>query len=148
MNGEKEYKMTSVYWIAAVLGVALIITGTVWLAISENFKKNAVQTEAIITKIEKYKDSDGEDSYDVFVEFYTDDEKIEGSLGYHSNGMSEGDIVTVFYDPDNPNKFQNSSNGIMIFVILMIFGIPFTLVGFLPPIMKVITAIKKRRATV
>ena len=146
MRDEKRKKKTSINWIFAVIGVALIITGSVLLARAESFKKNAVETEATITKIESYEDSDGDTQYNVLVEFYIDDTKLEGSLGYHASGMKKGQTIQIFYNPDDPHDFKSASKDLWMFVVFIVAGIPFAIVGFSTVIIKLITAIKNRRA--
>ncbi len=145
MSDEKGKKKSSVNWIFAIIGVALIAAGIICLAKSENFKKTAVETEATITEIEMYEDSDGDTQYKVLVEFQADDEKIEGSLGYHVSGMKKGQTVQIFYNPNDPHDFKSASEDIWIFAVLIVLGVPFLLFGFLPVIMKFITVIKNRR---
>ena len=145
MSDEKGKKKSSVNWIFAIIGVALIAAGIICLAKSENFKKTAVETEATITEIEMYEDSDGDTQYKVLVEFQADDEKIEGSLGYRVSGMKKGQTVQIFYNPDDPHDFKSASEDIWIFAVLIVLGVPFLLFGFLPVIMKFITVIKNRR---
>ncbi len=145
MSDEKGKKKSSVNWIFAIIGVALIMAGIICLAKSENFKKTAVETEATITEIEIYEDSDGDTQYNVLVEFRADDEKIEGSLGYHVSGMKKGQTVQIFYNPNDPHDFKSASEDIWIFAVLIVLGVPFLLFGFLPVIMKFITVIKNRR---
>ena len=145
MSYEKGKKKSSVNWIFAIIGLALIVAGIVCLVKSENFKKNAVETEATITEIEIYEDSDGDTQYNVLVEFRADDEKIEGSLGYHVSGMKKGQTVQIFYNPNDPHDFKSASEDIWLFVVFIVLGVPFLLFGFLPVIMKFITVIKNRR---
>ena len=145
MSDEKGKKKSSVNWIFAIIGVALIAAGIICLAKSENFNKTAVETEATITEIEIYEDSDGDTQYNVLVEFRADDEKIEGSLGYHVSGMKKGQTVQIFYNPNDPHDFKSASEDIWIFAVLIVLGVPFLLFGFLPVIMKFITVIKNRR---
>lgn len=145
MSDEKGKKKASVNWIFAIIGITLIVVGSVWLAKAESFKKNAVETEAAITEIEIYEDSDGDTQYNVLVGFRADDMKVEGSLGYHVSGMKKGQTVKIFYSPDDPHDFKSASEDIWIFVVLIVLGVPFLLFGFSPVIMKSITVIKNRR---
>lgn len=145
MSDEKGKKKASVNWIFTIIGVALIVAGVMCLVKSESFKKNAVETQATITEIELYEDSDGDTQYNVLVEFRTDDAKIEGSLGYHVSGMKKGQTVQIFYNPNDPYDFKSASEDIWIFVVLIVLGVPFLLFGFSPVIMKFITIIRNRR---
>lgn len=148
MSDKKEKKRASVNWIFAIIGVALIAAGTICLAKSENFKKNAIETEATITEINIYEDSDGDTQYNVLVEFHADDEKIESSLGYHVSGMKKGQTVQIFYNPNDPHDFKSASEDIWLFIVFIVTGIPFSLVGFSPVIIKFIAVIKNRRVRV
>ena len=148
MSDEKGKKKASVNWIFTIIGVALIIAGVICLVKSESFKKNAVETEATITEIDTYEDSDGDTQYNVLVEFRAYGVKVEGSLGYHVSGMKKGQTVEIFYNPDDPHDFKSASEDIWIFVVLIVTGIPFAVVGFSPAMMKFITVIKNRRIRV
>lgn len=148
MSDEKGKKKASLNWIFTIIGIVLIVVGSVWLAKAENFKKNAVQTQAAITEIDIFEDSDGDTQYNVLVEFRADDAKIEDSLGYHVSGMKKGQTVEIFYNPDDPHDFKSASEDIWIFVVLIVLGVPFLLFGCFPVMMKFITVIKNRRVRV
>ena len=148
MSDKRGKKKASLNWIFATIGVALIVAGVICLVKSENFKKNAVQTQATITEIDIFKDSDEDTQYNVLVEFRADDAKIEGSLGYHVSGMKKGQTVQIFYNPDDPQDFKSTSEDIWIFVVLIVLGVPFLLFGIFPVIMKFITVLKNRRVRV
>lgn len=141
-------KKASLNWIFSIIGIVLIVVGSVWIIKSENFKKNAVQSEAIITKIDTFEDIDGDTQYNVLVEFSADDVKIEGNLGYHVTGMKKGQTVQIFYNPDDPHDFKSASEDLWMFAIFIVMGIPFLLFGTFPIIMKFITVIRNRRIQV
>lgn len=148
MNNGKVSKRKRINWIFAMIGVTLIVVGAVLLIKSENFKKNAVQAEATITDIDIYEDADGDNQYNVWVEFYADDAKIEGNLGYHVSGMKKRQTVKIFYNPDDPSNFKSASGDIWIFMVFIVLGIPFLFAGSFPVIIKLVRLIKDRRGRV
>ena len=127
----------------AIIGIGLILGGAVWLMAIGNFKKTAVKTEAVITSIKIYEDSDGDTQYDTIAEFTVDGVPYSGYIG-HVSGMKEGQVVTVYYNPDDPQEFQDSADPIIAVVFICV-GILFAFVGFFPVIYKLIPDNKKRR---
>lgn len=146
MSDEREQKR-SANWIFAIIGIALIVAGIVWLVSIEGFKKNAIETEGTITRIDITTNSEDEDQYSAVVEFTVDGITYTGSVGYTA-GMKEGDAVTIYYNPNDPQDFQDNSNSIVAVVVFLGLGAACSFVGFFPLIFKAITASRNRRAQV
>lgn len=136
MKDSNQKKKGNVNWVFALLGVALLIAGVIIILVTENFKKSAVQTTAVIYDIQVETNSDDEDTYTVFVSFYVDDVEYEGVLGSHAAWMRVGQTVKIHYDPTNPEKFMGSSEGIIWAITCLILGVLLSVVGFLPLINK------------
>lgn len=132
MKDSNQKKKGNVNWLFAFLGVALLIAGVIIILVSENFKKSAVQTTAVIYDIQVETNIDDEDTYTVFVSFNVDDVEYEGALGYHTAWMRVGQTVKIHYDPANPEKFMGSSEGITAAIVCLILGAALSAVGFLP----------------
>ena len=145
MSDEKGEKKASVNWIFVIIGAALIVVGMVLLVNAESFKKNAVETEATIIRIDITRDSDDETQYNPIVQFTVGDVTYTGGVGYFA-GMKKGDTVNIYYNPDDPQDFQDNSNSIIAVAVFLLLGIASSLTGFSPVITKKIAAIKKRRA--
>lgn len=107
----------------------IILSYFVTKSIQENIEyKDAIETTAVISQISSRKNSDGETSYTVYVDYYVDDVKYTMSLGYYSSGMKTGDTYIIKYLEDNPSKgVYTKSNDItitvfgfiLIFIIIM-----------------------------
>ena len=88
-----------------IVSAGFIATGVFVLVDNSRYTKNGVPTEATITDIHSYVDSNGDTEHTVTVMFEVGGETYGGSLGVYVSGMKVGDKVEVFYMPDNPNDF-------------------------------------------
>lgn len=103
------------------LGIVLFFT----LSID---KEDRVYTTAIIERIDQYRDSDGDTSYDVFVSYIVDDKKYIEELNSYSSSYREGKEIEVYYDKNNPNKVR--TNGFEFgFLIFSGLGLIFVVIG-------------------
>lgn len=118
-----------------ILGIAFFIAGMIFVSVGvavhisdANFKESALTTTGTIIDIRSSTDSDGDTDYDVVVEFIVKGQRYSGKLNYYFSSMDEGDTLTIYYNPDNPNDFmgENSVTGL---IILIIFGGVFALIG-------------------
>jgi len=89
------------------------------------FNKTAVSTQAVITEIEINSTSSGRGFrrvYTVHVAFFTQNgEAAAASINEWNAAMQEGKIITILYDPANPQRIQfpSSSTVVGIFVIML-----------------------------
>lgn len=136
----KNFSENLVFTIFAFIGI-IIIVGGIFLQISNtNFKKTAIKTQAEITDIITRRDSDGDTSHIVYVEFEVNDIKYSGSLGSYSSSMYIGKSIDIYYNPLNPNNFKSSTSTFVgLFVIG--FGMIFSLIGGI----KILSSISKKR---
>ncbi len=88
--------------VLAVIGLFFGIIGGVFAIVDHIFLKTARQTSATIVDIWEY--PSGEDTeYDVFVSFQTlDGTIVEARLNAYSSSMDVGDVLAVYYQPDDP----------------------------------------------
>ena len=141
-------KATTGYVIAGIIffiiGALFAGIGTIISINDAKFKENALTTDGIITDIRSYTDSDGDTSYDVYVEFYVDGTRYDGELGYYISSMDIGEEILIYYDPKNPNEFtgEDSIDGIIIFIII---GGIFALIGLGFIIYEIVNRAKKKR---
>ena len=125
--------------IFAAVGL-LMLLGAVALFIAErDFKKTAIETEATIIRM-----TDNGESVTVFVEFFVNEERYEGRLGYYSSNMYIGKTVSVYYNPQDPNDFCGSFDFVGV-IILSILGLVFGGVGGGMVASVIIKKIKKKR---
>ncbi len=116
--------------IFGIVGIILIIVAFGILYSHESTKDEYATTKATITRIEPYRDRDGDTSYDVYVKYTVDGKEYESYLYYYSSSMSVGDVETVYYKIDNPAKLRSTSY--LLIVIPLAFGIIFMLIGLIP----------------
>ena len=114
--------------ICTVFGIVLMIAGVYSIIDNENFKKYAIETEAIVTKIDEGTDATDHTYRYVYVKFFVNGTEYSGKLNFLPSGMKKGDAVKIRYDPDNPQKFRYS--GISYAGLLMVpCGVIFFIVG-------------------
>ena len=80
-------------------------------------KQNYVKTDAVIQRIESNFDAaDDSTNHTVFVSYSVDGKSYENELGEYKATFSEGQTVSIRYNPDNPNDITTDS---MFSVILL-----------------------------
>ena len=115
-----------------ILMVCLII-GMVadWMS----FKETALTTDAVITNIDTYTErthtrkhgSKTKTRHVVSVEYVVDGEIYNKTLDHYDSSMDEGDIIEIYYNPDNPN--QQMSDPTFPVIILSVFAVIFGGIG-------------------
>ncbi len=112
---------------ASLIGVGVIIAvfGIIFLVVSlfvtksnEEFKKNALTTTAVITDIRTdYKRVGGETKKyrEAYVQYTVDGKVYNEMLDYYTTGMSEGQSITVYYNPSNPEDIRGADSDTGIF---------------------------------
>ena len=118
--------ITSVIFV--FIGICLILGGIVSYIDDLNFKKTAVETNAIITKIDISQNARGKTIHRVYVKFFVNGRDYDEKLSHWYSGMAEGQDVKVYYNPNNPRIFR--SDDIMKNLIFILMGIICFLAGF------------------
>jgi len=138
----RKYKQLTFYIGLLIVGIVFAIVGVISLS---KPKVDGIEVEAKIVDIEKEDmgtNADGytEFSYTVYVD-YTDKEGNEHSrIEYpgHDDEMVVGDIITVEYDPNNPEILVNDS--LLGDIIILVVGLGAACLS----IIKIISTIKKK----
>ncbi len=115
-------------WFFLIFGLIFMIIGINIKIMTEGIKKNSVKTDATITNIRSFTNSDGESDYIVEVSFEVDGVYYSGRLDYYDITMDKGDRVTIYYNPDNPSEIL-SHGGTVIFYIFLIVGGGVAIIG-------------------
>lgn len=111
-----------------VMGILFIIVGLAFagLGIWVQFIRNSgyVPVEAEITKIEKISNSTHNWSkhrtsanYVAYVQYEVDGKTYVGQSDIWESGMSTGQTVTIFYNPDNPAEMGGDAKWLGWFII-------------------------------
>ena len=123
--------------IFAIIGCLLFLAGIIISYLSVRFHAGAVPLEAQITSIETYRDTDGEQNHQVYVSYtYENQEYQDIALRGYSPDMYEGEDITLFVDPQNP---QNAKSGTDLWIDTVIFlglVIVISLIGWIPILWK------------
>lgn len=112
------------------IGLGLLVGATFWMHSASMFKKQAIEIPAEIVAIETYRNSDGDVSHQVYVNYEYGGKQYEmAALNSYSSNMYEGKEITLYCDVEHPGKIQEKSLFYMGPIIFMIMGIIFTAVG-------------------
>ena len=135
-----------ILWLFVAVGAAIFLAGAalgiVFIVQSAEYD----ETTAVITRIEEYRDSDGERARDVFVRYtYGGVEYEDIELSWWESGMREGDEITVLCRRDDPSVTRSETLVVVLPLILLGFG---ALFGGLPliPLVGHIRKTRGRRA--
>ncbi len=113
-----------------LIGIGLIAGGIAGFFYSQSLAESRLEVTAEITEITNYHDQDETVRHDVYIRFETQDgEEIRTTLGSYSSSMEVGDEITVFYDPENPEKLHSATSGLTFVLICGGMGLACAAVG-------------------
>ena len=128
------------------IGVVLFVVGIFWLTSSLRFMESAVEISGRITDIDSYRDADGDMRHTVYVTYEYDGKRYENvSINSYSSSMAEGKEISLYCDPDNPQRVQAGSMLYFGPAIFLGIGLVFTVVGGICLISIVRKSIRKRK---
>lgn len=113
-----------------IVGLITILSGIGMFVSFLSFKSTAVETQAVITDIETSKTrSNGKTniSHTVFIAYTFEGMQYDNMLGYYSSGMREGQAIKIYVDPESPTNIR--SNSLMAEILMIVVGLPFTILG-------------------
>ena len=95
-----------VWIIFACIGIAFVIIGLVVGNAMKIPEEDQVKTTAVITEINRRRDSDGDTTYDVWVEYEVKGEKYERELGSYVSSYRVGKEIEVLSERTQLYKFN------------------------------------------
>lgn len=106
--------------IKKLLAVLLLLAGgvvfIVFGAVSMKEIKNYIQTPAVVSHVEREwtPNGDGTDTEEIkiFVTYTVDGQEYTEELQNTKTGYSQGDTITVLYNPENPAQVSGATKGI------------------------------------
>lgn len=123
------------------VGIGFMIAGMIWYCVVKQKHDAWILTKAEIINIERENHYGSEQKYTVLVKFSVKEKTYQAYLPYYNSNMKIEDIVTIYYNPNNPTEIiGNNSLGYIIFICV---GAIFTIIGFIPFIF---ILIKKRKS--
>ncbi len=127
-------KAKKVEWFAGsiflIVGLIFLVVGISIAAYNVNFKNNALETTAVISSIERDRDSDGDTSYTVYVRYTVDGSQYERPLNFYSSGMYVGEEISIYYLPEQPNRILAKSSLSFLFILFPLMGLIAASIGF------------------
>ena len=104
MKHDKALKILETVF--GLIGVIMLVVGIIVFASGITKKNTYKTTDAVISKIDSYSDSDGDRHYTAYVTYRVPgtSKLNETKLDYYSSSMDVGDTIEVRYNPDNPNE--------------------------------------------
>lgn len=124
--------------ISILIGMVILTGGILYAKYFYDFKQNAEEITAEITRIEEDRNVNGDLEYRAYVSYTYDGTDYEDIyLDFFSNSMREGDEITLFCDPEEPEEVMGKSWGSFVSLILIGLGAVFVLVGLFFAIAKI-----------
>ena len=121
-------KISSKFWIGMIIiGIIMLSINTYALIRDVSFFKTAKTTKATITDIIPTDIRSGSQMPEV--SYKIDNRNYTNSLYEYNSSMYVGKVVTIFYDPSNPNNIEGGFAGtfeilvLVLGIILISFGI-------------------------
>jgi len=109
-----------------LIGLIFIISGVLIFKASENFKKNGIETTAVITDIVRYNDESS-----VYIKYIVNDKEYNQKLNYYTSNMHIGQTLKIYYDSDNPNRIQSTGGTVVLVAVFGGIGGVFFLIGII-----------------
>ena len=70
------------------------------------FQRDGIKTQAEIVRIEKDYDVNHKEEISVYVQYTVGDTTYTEKLDYYASNLSVGEIVPIYYLPDNPTSIS------------------------------------------
>lgn len=135
--------------IYAIVGIIFLIIGIAISVHNNNFLKNAQQTNAVISRVEKeyYKDSDGDrkTKHNVWVKYEINGKQYEELLDYYSSNMREGDTIIINYSPDDPSEIITNTGSKILDLVIIPLGSILAMLGLFFILKKILSDQRRKR---
>ena len=116
-------------WILAIVfvlvGIGIIVYGVFSANGTSEFKKNAVETTATVTKIRSEIDAENHVTYQIYVTYSVDGKNYNEYYTSSRKDANEGSQIKVYYDKNNPEKMRvtlSKSSEHFLIVLGFVFG--------------------------
>lgn len=127
-----------------LVGLALVAVA-VGLRMHQTPEENRVYTEAVITRIESYRDFDRDRQHRVFVSYSVDGQEYETELHYYRSGFREGRKITIYYDKEHPTFVSSDTRDRALPISLLLFGLLSAALGGIVVYMVTVVATRPAR---
>lgn len=122
--------MTLISVIFIAVGLIFFIIGCSFFVIGAVNQNKGEEITAVVTAIERYRESDGDIGHHVFVDYeYDGVEYKEMPLNYYSSSMRQGKKISINIDPDEPSHILASGFNMIFGGIFGGSGLVFVIIG-------------------
>lgn len=129
---KKKSGVTLVFSIFLIFGIVFLAVGIGVLYSGIRFRKNAVETRAVITDIQTYRSGD-DTHHSVWVEYEYEGKVYKDiRLNEYNSGMYTGKEITILVDPKNPQKASTKYGLLFVGGVFALMGGIFSCVGIIP----------------
>lgn len=112
------------------VGLIFLIVGSCMLVSGAVNKSRGEEITAVVTAIDRYRDSDGDTGHKVYVDYeYDGVEYTDMPLNYYSSSMRRGKEISIAIDPDEPENILSTGVNFMLGGIFGGIGLIFAVVG-------------------
>ncbi len=126
----------------SIIGSVFVIIAVCFAVFQTQFEKKAVETSAVITRIENYRDGQGDSHHKVYISYEADGQTYESALDSYVSSWYEGKNIDVLVSRDNPGEVRATATSWLFPLIFGLIGLIFAVIGI---IMSVLHARKKKK---
>ena len=126
----------------SIIGSVFVIVAVCFAVFQVQFEKNAVETSAVITRIESYRDGQGDSHHKVCISYEADGQTYDAVLESYVSSWYEGKTIEVLVSRDNPGEVRAAVTSWLFVLIFGLVGFIFAVIGI---IMSVLYARKKKK---
>ena len=126
----------------SIIGSVFVIVAVCFAVFQVQFEKNAVETSAVITRIESYRDGQGDSHHNVCISYEADGQTYEAVLESYVSSWYEGKTIEVLVSRDNPGEVRAAATSWLFVLIFGLVGFIFAVIGI---IMSVLYVRKKKK---
>jgi len=117
--------------IFGLIGIIFLVVSIIIGLTDAKFKENADEVTAVISRIEGYRDIDGDRNYDVFVDYSYGGRNFQDMpLNMYTSSMYEGKEIEILVDRNNPEKISAGSN--VITIVFFCIGVGMMVAALIP----------------
>ena len=126
----------------SIIGSVFVIVAVCFAVFQVQFEKGAEETNAVITRIESYRDGQGDSHHNVYISYEADGQTYEAVLESYVSSWYEGKTIEVLVSRDNPREIRAAATSWLFVLIFGPVGFIFAVIAI---IMSVLYARKKKK---
>ena len=112
----KRMKDITLFWICLIVGLILVVVGTV-LCIKKFDYSNKLETVGTIYKMTKHIDGEGRTYYQTHVSYAVDGVNYQEPVDGCSSPCYVGKSIVIYYDKDDATKIGTKRNDLLMLII-------------------------------